>query len=119
MAMDVPVKCRRCGKTAPASEFTIDPDYKMAVCRSCVKNKKNIGNISSQKEGSSFTPTVSERPASWNKVNEKIERDIFEKQKMTSDKILKTCYKCNYKFKYNPERNFPNKCPFCGSPVEL
>lgn len=117
MAMDVPVKCRRCGKTAPASEFTIDADYKMAVCRACVKDKKNIGNTSSQNSGTPSSST--ERPASWNKVNEKIERDIFEKQEMTNEKILKTCYKCNYKFKYNPSRNFPNRCPFCGSPVKF
>ena len=103
MAMDVPVKCRRCGKTAPASEFSIDPDYKMAVCRSCVKSKGSMQN----NKPAENTP----RPASWNKYSEKVEKDVFEK---TTGKIMKKCGRCNYNYKYDPTRNFPNKCPFCG-----
>lgn len=54
--MDVQVPCRKCGKKAPSSEFTIDNDLKIAVCKACA-NERKIARSSS-----GFNPSVRNTP---------------------------------------------------------
>jgi len=35
--VDIMVICRKCGKKAPASEFRVNSELKMAVCSGCQK----------------------------------------------------------------------------------
>jgi hypothetical protein len=40
MMTPVKVKCKRCGREFKSDEFTLDPVYKMMVCRECVKERR-------------------------------------------------------------------------------
>jgi predicted Zn-ribbon and HTH transcriptional regulator len=150
--MDVPVTCRKCGKKAPASEFTVDPVLKMAVCRSCANERKMAARTTStsqplvrntptelpkpQKESGAgaggFQPKPVVRnvpPPGWDVEDELIVKAAAKKAsdyeatglgsapKLEDGRVLHTCKKCKYQFKYNPETNRPNMCPNCATMV--
>jgi DNA-directed RNA polymerase subunit RPC12/RpoP len=171
MMMDVQVPCRKCGKKAPSSEFTIDPDLKMAVCKACANERKlarsssgitpSVRNVPTElprpeprspvlnhpghsQEGLGITfrspvkNTVSVAPQNkpiqnkqqsppigWDETDELIEKAAAQKAakqdpsgnvRLQDGKIMHTCSKCKYQFKYVPEDDKPNKCPYCGTP---
>lgn len=109
MMMDVQVACRKCGKKAPSSEFTIDMDLKMAICKTCANEKKIA------KSTSGFNPSVRnlpheipkstapkapvsnlpgarqsplglnvERPAGWDETDELLEKQAAAKASLKS-----------------------------------
>jgi hypothetical protein len=132
--VDVLVICRKCGKKAPSSEFRVNPELKMAVCSGCQKT-----NLSSK---TSFNPSVKNTPVTFDKkqntiVTEKIENvppkswnETFKEPinktttsslqnkspNIDSEKTIRICKKCKYKYKYDSVNNKPNKCPYCMTP---
>lgn len=166
--MDVQVPCRKCGKKAPSSEFTIDTDLKMAICKACANERKiarsssgfnpsvrnvppempklqprtpvanvpqelpkypartpvtNTATVQAPKQ-SSLGINLKSQPAGWDETDELIEKAAAMKaaaQSPTGDvrtadgRIMHTCSKCKYQFKYDPEDDRPNKCPYCGT----
>jgi len=156
MVIETRVKCRRCGRDAPANEFTVDYVYKMAVCANCVRERKASSNSSTHPvKNSPLSKSIMSEPrqtaagqstvlqnatnrgtisqnagkqsaaADWDEDDEFLEKTAGKKVvsegvkavKLDSGKLLYPCPKCKYKFKYDPERNNPNKCPFCATPV--
>lgn len=160
--MDVQVPCRKCGKKAPSSEFTIDPDLKMAICKACANERKiakssigsnpsvrNLPNelpkaqprspvlnqpVSNTPSGlgitlKSSTPSAS-KPAGWDETDELIEKAAMAKAvskapaseggniRTADGRIMHSCSKCKYQFKYDPDDDRPNKCPYCGTPTK-
>ncbi len=143
MPIETRVKCRRCGRDAPASEFTVDYVYKMAVCGNCVRERKASSSsvshpvknsplsksiMSEPAQKTTLPSSVSQtakqsKPADWDEDDELLEKTAGKKVmnegvkavKLDSGKLLYPCPKCKYKFKYDSERNNPNKCPFCAT----
>jgi hypothetical protein len=170
MMMDVQVPCRKCGKKAPSSEFTIDPDLKMAICKACANERKiaksspgfnpsvrnvpheipkseprpavlnhpavlnqqtipskTVSSQSSSQSGLGINFKSNTPPAGWDETDELIEKAANTKTMSKSDtgnaeledgRIMHACKKCKYQFKYDPEDNRPNKCPYCGTAVK-
>ncbi len=154
MMMDVQVPCRKCGKKAPSSEFTIDPDLKMAICKACANERKiaksSMGSNPSVRNVPNELPKAQPRspvlnqpghsqsglgitlkssnnapPAGWDETDELIEKAAAAKAAakepsgnttLPDGRIMHSCKKCRYQFKYDPEDNRPNKCPYCGTP---
>lgn len=151
--MDVQVPCRKCGKKAPSSEFTIDPDLKMAICKACANERKiaksssgfnpsvrnvphelpkvqpraPVSNVPGAKQSSSPLGLNVEKPAGWDETDELLEKAAAKKAAAsapdgnftTSDgRVMHTCSKCKYQFKYDPDDDRPNKCPYCGTPTK-
>ncbi|PIN81356.1 hypothetical protein COV13_01415 [Candidatus Woesearchaeota archaeon CG10_big_fil_rev_8_21_14_0_10_32_9] len=136
MVIETRVKCRRCGRDAPASEFTVDYVYKMAVCANCVRERKASSNSSNHPvKNSPLSKSIMSEPkqnavkqsvaVDWDEDDEFLEKTAGKKVvsegvkvvKLDSGKLLYPCPKCKYKFKYDAERNNPNKCPFCATLV--
>lgn len=143
MVIETRVKCRRCGRDAPANEFTVDYVYKMAVCANCVRERKASSSanshpvknsplsksIMSEPRSTASQTTASQstakssRPVDWDEDDDYLEKTAGKKVvsegvkavKLDSGKLLYPCPKCKYKFKYDSERNNPNKCPFCAT----
>lgn len=155
--MDVQVPCRKCGKKAPSSEFTIDNDLKIAICKACANERKiskstsgfnpSVRNVPHELPKAEPRPVVlnqpgvfnktgssqsslginlkpSNRPAGWDETDELIEKAAASKMVARSStgtatledgRIMHACRKCKYQFKYDPEDNRPNKCPYCGT----
>lgn len=163
MMMDVQVPCRKCGKKAPSSEFTIDPDLKMAICRACANERKiargsmgsnpSVRNVPHElpkaeprspvlnqpghsqsglgivfKSGPGATPVKSSAPPmGWDETDELIEKAAAQKAAskasdgnvtLSDGRIMHSCRKCKYQFRYDPETNRPNMCPYCGAPTK-
>ncbi len=51
MIEPIKVKCKVCGRAANATEFTLDPVYKMMACPMCVRDRRNKETV---KKGSSL-----------------------------------------------------------------
>ena len=142
--MDVPVTCRKCGKKAPASEFSVDPVLKMAICRSCANERKISARTATGSQPTvRNTPTEMPKPqskpmgqtgglkntppAGWDaeddliekaaqkKAYERAESGIGDAPKLEDGRIMNTCKKCKYQYKYDPETDRPNHCPYCGT----
>lgn len=91
MSKGIEIKCRRCGKAAKAEDFTVDYVYKMAVCPSCVKERKAKEvkspvaekNDAFGKQIDAATPKkeVVQKPAGWDEDDEKLEKMARQKEK--------------------------------------
>ena len=82
----VEIKCRRCGKMAKADDFTVDYVYKMAVCPSCVKERKAKETKSTVAEkneafGKPIEPPKKQMPPGWDADDEKLEKLARQKDK--------------------------------------
>ncbi|MBW3003547.1 hypothetical protein KY328_05030 [Candidatus Woesearchaeota archaeon] len=128
MADSIHVKCRRCGKTAPASEFVLDHVYRLMVCPHCVKERKNSEAKKTKiVEPENKISVFRNRPPGWDEDDEYLERAQREKQialssvrrelQVHGDKVNYKCFKCKYVFVYNKAKHYPNVCPNCGSGI--
>ncbi|MFA6073108.1 MAG: hypothetical protein WC758_03275 [Candidatus Woesearchaeota archaeon] len=148
--MDVQVSCRKCGKKAPSSEFTIDSELKMAICKACSNERKiakssggfnpTVRNLPHELPKAQIVPgakpvsnTVSapiskaHKPADWDETDDLIEKAAAKKAvesssdgtaRLADGRVMHSCRKCKYQFKYDPEDDKPNKCPYCGTPCK-
>jgi DNA-directed RNA polymerase subunit RPC12/RpoP len=85
----VEIKCRRCGKTSKAEDFVLDYVYKMAVCLSCIKERKNNDSKTlKQSFKESEAPHVEApkpiHPPGWDAEDEYLEKLERQKQKAAS-----------------------------------
>jgi len=144
--MEVQVPCRKCGKKAPSTEFTIDSELKMAVCKACANERKIA------KSTSGFNPSVRNTPnelpkaqpkpagapatglrnvppVGWDETDDLLEKAAAKKAaasasaagtslRLDDGRVMHVCKKCQYQFKYDEEDNKPNKCPYCGTPTK-
>lgn len=115
---DIKVKCKRCGRSANADEFVLDPDFKMMVCPFCIKDKRMKHEVYVELEKEKEKKNVVD------KEDEHLERAYKAKLKQTvkveridDEKVKYKCPKCGYSFIYNPARNIPARCSYCGSDV--
>lgn len=134
MSDDIKVICKKCGRPSKASEFVLDPDYKMMVCLQCSKERKS----SFGKKPSSLNPNQREdsainntkRPAGWDEDDEMLEKAARRMATKTEppktqyeliddENIKLTCPKCEYRFTYNTIRMTPNSCPYCGVKLNI
>lgn len=122
---EIKVTCKKCNRQAKASEFILDPVYRMMVCPSCVKERKaKIATPDKSKQAAVKAPEE-KKPAGWDADDEVLERMAKQKQqkptpaveKVDSESIRYTCMKCKYKFVYNLTTKNPSSCPYCGTPV--
>lgn len=150
MDNSVKVTCKKCGRQAPSSDFSLDSVFGMVVCKNCIKDrksgiaKKEIGSIGihgRQKETSAHEIDSGEyeeivhgkqgqskasKPVDWDSVDEELERAAREKEQKKSaisvlpdGRLLVTCRKCKFQFKYNKQKGVPNTCPYCATSVSL
>lgn len=107
-----------------SDEFVIDPDYQMAVCPNCVREKnqrKEVWKEVADEKEKEEPP----KPPGWDEDDELIERLHRQKQKDKSEgfgfkdvgfgKIK--CSKCGYAFKYSVDMHKPDSCPYCFNPI--
>ena len=111
--MFVKVKCKNCGSLANADDFKLDTINARMVCPNCTSK-------SNKKEDVIEVP---KKPAGWDQEDEYIERAYkfkkngtpkFEKIEGSNVYIMYLCEKCQYKFRYNTLKHWPNSCPRCG-----
>lgn len=88
MSKGIEIKCRRCGKMARAEEFTVDYVYKMAVCPSCVKERraKEVKSPVAEKNEAFGKPVEQaapkkEMPPGWDADDERLEKMARQKEK--------------------------------------
>jgi DNA-directed RNA polymerase subunit RPC12/RpoP len=129
MPSDLSAKCRKCGKPAPVNEFVLDPNFKMMVCKNCLKESRSAASKPVSYSSTSSTQQkpaapVKERPKGWDSEDEYLEKIAKKKDessiKMTplaDGKALYNCKKCKRDFKYNLDKGTPANCPNCGTPV--
>jgi DNA-directed RNA polymerase subunit RPC12/RpoP len=121
---DIKVICKHCGRPAKAGDYVLDPVYKMMVCPSCVKERRNAPSIKPKQEAAQ-QPVQDKKPAGWDAEDDLLERLQKTKQAkaapqvetMKDGKMRYTCMRCKYKFIYNPSNQTPSSCPYCGTPV--
>ena len=120
--------CRRCGKTALASDFVLDHIYRLMVCPNCIKERKDKDNlhIKLEKEKGLHKEQEKNKPAGWDAEDEYLEMVCKQKaaasgnlQRIDKDRINYKCPKCKRAFIYNQTKRFPNTCPFCGSEIRV
>ena len=125
--VDISVVCKRCGKTAKSSEFVLDPIYKMAVCPACVKDRKDKEKQAEkarfdEKGKQKQQEALKGKPAGWDYEDDYLEHAEKKKndqkpiqfEKIGAEKVMVTCPKCTYKFKFNTIKKVPKSCPYCG-----
>jgi hypothetical protein len=127
----VKATCKNCGKPSAVEDFVLDPNFKMMVCLSCSKGrreraemmkevqKKREDNLAAQKEA------VKDKPRGWDQEDEYLERMNKSKNKnvvdVTSIDDQRVKYKCpggKYGFAYDQVRKHPPRCPFCGMDIQ-
>ncbi len=128
----VKVKCRNCGKDAPANSFVLDHVYRMMVCQQCVKDRQKREILHKQakqelEEAKAKAEEAAKKPAGWDDEDDVIEKAYAEKQakqakhgevvEIGGGKVKRSCYKCKYQFVYNPATNTPNRCPYCNASI--
>lgn len=112
----VKVKCRNCSKLVRSDELILDLVYKSMVCPACVKEREI-------KEKMPLMRAVKvERAAGYDQEDgylENIQR--MKAKEVPKLKLIQEasgqyrCPKCNYKFKYSPEKGTPIRCPYCDT----
>jgi hypothetical protein len=122
--------CRKCGKSAPVNEFTLDPVYGLMVCQSCVKERKNnekggvFNRVKEEKEKQKQEESMKNRPVGWDADDAYLEMVYKQKEskkaiveKIDEEKVRYSCFKCNFRFVYNLVSKTPKNCPYCGAGV--
>ena len=123
MGERVKVKCNRCQNEMFSDEFVIDPDYQMAVCPNCVREKKQKREV--WNEVSEERKAKEPKPIGWDEDDELLEKLYRQKQREKEQgtgfksvgfgKIK--CDKCGYAFKYSEDLHKPSSCPYCFNPI--
>jgi Zn finger protein HypA/HybF involved in hydrogenase expression len=138
MSDDIKVICKKCGRSAKASEYVLDPDYKMMVCSACskerlsqVKTKKQEPIAKREEERTREAQPMKNKPAGWDSDDEALEKMTRSRpsanggapksqyERIDDENVKLTCPKCEYKFTYNTERMNPNSCPYCGVKLNI
>lgn len=115
--------CKHCGKQYPSTEFTLDPVYRMMVCKKCVEERR-------MKESpiKSGAPAVS-RPSSISSVQGSVARPVAKPSPglgipsakpstaASGNKTRQKCKKCGNVFLYDAEKCYPQNCPQCGTHI--
>jgi rubrerythrin len=121
MIGDIKVKCKKCGRTASAAEFVLDPIYGMMVCQGCVKDRRS-GQIASQIKEQK--PEEPKKPAGWDREDEYLEKAYRQKmksmtkvQQVDDERVMYECPNCKYTFKYNFVKKTPARCPYCSNDI--
>ncbi len=132
MSNSVKAVCKRCGRSADAETFVLDPVYKMMVCPLCVQERKKgtpQQAAAPQRKGISVEEDVKEkkqapeRPKGWDAEDDLLEKLSRQKEKVTGGyseeggHVKYRCMKCKFKFDYHPDKGFPLTCPYCGTKV--
>ncbi|HII71196.1 TPA: hypothetical protein HA265_00395 [Candidatus Woesearchaeota archaeon] len=108
----VQVTCKKCNRPAVSTEFTLDPVYKMMVCKKCVEERRIKENPLKS------APTPIAKPAVRTVPTPVQRTEPVQVKPIPASKSKKRCSKCNYNFNYDPERRYPQNCPNCGTPVK-
>jgi Zn finger protein HypA/HybF involved in hydrogenase expression len=124
----VEVPCKRCGKPAPASEMTLDPVYRMMVCRKCVEERRMKDNplratsIPAKTPGGTVLRPATMSAAKPSSVSSarpaSAPAPSAAKLVASPAKSKIACKKCGWKFNFDAEKNYPQNCPSCGTPVK-
>ncbi len=132
MAIDyksIKVKCKNCGKEAPADSFVLDHVYRMMVCPQCVKDRQKREVIHKEvkkqaEEAKKEEEELQKKPAGWDKDDEYLEKAYAEKMakkmpilEISPGKYRYRCRKCKYEFIYNKATKTPSRCPYCNEDV--
>jgi DNA-directed RNA polymerase subunit RPC12/RpoP len=129
MNNEVKAACKRCGRSAPASQFILDPIYGMMVCPFCLKERKSKAAASMIRQDRQNAEAKKEeeaknKPAGWDKEDEYLERAYAKKkqsqiavEKIDANHFNYTCPKCKYRFVYDSERKHPKVCPYCNGQI--
>jgi len=130
----IKVKCNKCGGEMFSDEFVLDPDYKMVVCRNCIRDKRKRQEVWAEvgkqrearlnAENQEGEEAKKPKPAGWDKDDELLDRLVKQKQRVKETSGFKElangkvkCAKCGYAFKYDAENHRPMNCPYCFNPV--
>lgn len=124
----VEVKCKNCGKSYPSTEFTLDPVFRMMVCRKCVSDRRMKENPikagSAPMQKTSTTPMRSaplpvQKPAAPSMTrsrNTPLDPGSEPRQvEPRGDKIKQRCRKCGFSYLFDAAKGYPLNCPNCGS----
>jgi len=123
----VEVKCKKCGKLTPSNEFTLDPVYRMMVCRKCVAERRlKESPIQPGQTAVSVRPQgalparqpVAGAPAVRPQPGLPAARREPGAVAKSSDKMKQKCKKCGFSFLYDAEKGYPLNCPNCGTPTQ-
>ena len=118
------IQCGACKRFAPASQFKLHYKFKKVVCPSCFS-----GRTEQEERKKVAAPEAAQpkKPAGWDKEDEYLEKMIRIKQQSTpqakiekipgSNLVKLGCFKCAYKFRYDPIRKMPQYCPYCNIEV--
>jgi DNA-directed RNA polymerase subunit RPC12/RpoP len=104
------VKCKNCGKPAPSNEFTLDPVYKMMVCRKCVEERRMKERPMAAVPAAKPAPRPSAARPGLGMPSAKPSASI-------GSKVRQRCRKCGNVFLYDPEKMYPQNCPQCGTHI--
>ena len=119
------IQCRVCKGFAPASQFKLHYKYKQVVCQNCTSGK--FEQEERKKAAAVAAPAEQRKPAGWDKEDEYLEKMARLKrqsepqtniEKIPGSNLVKLgCFKCAYKFKYDPYKKMPHNCPYCNVEV--
>jgi len=104
--------CKNCGKSYPSTEFSLDPVYKMMVCKKCTSERRM--KESGLKQGSTAVPTASQPRPVITAALAQPKRPVVS----SSNKTKERCKKCSFSFVYDAEKCYPQNCPNCGTPIK-
>ena len=122
------VKCKKCGKLAPAKDFGLHDGLGVMVCKNCFSSSGGVLIKKEEKRVEIPKPVEKEvvvpRTIVINKeedVFREIDRPVREKKRLEKKqeeqyKKIK-CDKCSFSFRYNERKNWPSICPSCGRDV--
>jgi DNA-directed RNA polymerase subunit RPC12/RpoP len=121
---EIKVKCKKCGRQAPANSFVLDAEDRMMICPNCIKDRRN--KVVINKELQEKREEENRRPAGWDAEDEYLEKTYRHKvdvaagtrvERIDSEKVKYSCPHCKYRFVYNTVKKTPATCPYCSSPI--
>lgn len=121
MDREIKAVCKRCGKSSPANQFVLDTVYRMMVCPSCVRERKDkILAAKMQQEREKEKEQEPPRPPGWDAEDEYLDKLYKQREKIKveferidENRVKYTCPKCKYKFVYDTVKKYPDICPYC------
>ncbi len=113
---EVKSKCKKCGREAESSKFSLDPVIGSIVCPQCVHERKLKAQVYKELEQEKYRQKTGNEPRSM-VLNETKKAPKDAGIPKITEKTRKTCYKCKYKFPYDAINDTPKVCPYCNSDV--